>query len=57
MKIAKVNRDEIRKNSLTVPMKKEEKEAIQKMADDKGLTMSAFARMVLNDFVKKEEIK
>ena len=53
MKTPKANRDEIRENALTIPMSKEEKEAVKKAADDMGVTMSAFARIVLKDFMKK----
>ncbi len=53
MKMAKTNRDEIRENTLCVPMSKQEKESVQKAADDMGVSMSAFARMVLKDFMKK----
>lgn len=52
MKASKNNR-EVRENSLVVPMTKDEKESVQKAADDIGVTMSAFARMVLKDFMKK----
>ena len=53
MKTAKTNRDEIRQNTLCVPMSKEEKTMVQKAADDMGIPMSAFVRMVLKDFMKK----
>ena len=53
MKTPKANRGEVRENPLVVPMNKEEKEAVQKAADDMGVSMSAFARMVLKDFIKK----
>lgn len=53
MKVANSNRDEIRENTLTIPMSKEEKESVKKAADDMGVTMSAFARIVLKDFMKK----
>ena len=53
MKTAKSNRDEVRENSLVVPMNKEEKQAVQDAADDMGVSMSAFARIVLKDFMKK----
>jgi hypothetical protein len=32
---------------------KDEKLAVQKAADDMGVSMSAFARMVIKDFMKK----
>lgn len=52
MKTPNVNRDEVRENSLTVPMSKEEKEQIRKAADDMGFSMSTFVRMVLKNFIK-----
>lgn len=54
MKTPKKNRDEVRENSLTIPMSREEKESVKKAADNMGVTMSAFARIVLKDFMKKE---
>ena len=33
---------------------KEEKERVRKGADNMGVTMSAFARIALKDFMKKE---
>jgi antitoxin component of RelBE/YafQ-DinJ toxin-antitoxin module len=54
VKTPKINREEVRENSLTVPMRKEEKEEIQKAADKMGLSMSAFARMAFKDFMRKE---
>ena len=54
MKIAKSNRDEIRENSLTVPMNDDEKKAIKRAADEMGVTMSAFARIAMKEFIKKE---
>ena len=54
MKTAKSNRDEIRENSLTVPMNEDEKKSIKRAADEMGVTMSAFARIALREFIKKE---
>lgn len=53
MKTAKTNRDEIRQNTLSVPMSREEKMMVKKAADDMGVPMSAFVRIVLKDFLKK----
>lgn len=53
MKNAKSNRDEVRENTLVIPMNKEEKQAVQNAANDMGIPMSAFARIVLKDFLKK----
>ena len=49
MKTAKSNRDEIRKNTLSIPMTKIEKEAVRETAEKYGLTMTSWARMVLKD--------
>ena len=51
----KPNRDEVRENSLTIPMSKLEKERVQKKANEMGISMSALGRVVLSDFFKKEE--
>lgn len=53
MKTSKSNRDEVRANSLVIPMTKEEKEAVKKSAENMGITMSAFVRLILKDFMKK----
>ena len=53
VKTAKTNRDEIRQNTLSVPMSMEEKMMVQKAADDMGVPMSAFVRIVIKDFMKK----
>ncbi len=42
-----------RNESLLVKMSEKEKKEVQKAADDMGVTMSAFARIVLKDFMKK----
>lgn len=55
MKMPKANREEIRGNCLTIPMSRDEKEAVKKAADDMGVTMSAFARIVFKDFMKKDK--
>lgn len=54
MKTAKSNRDEVRENSFTVLTTKAEKEAIQRMADKSGLSMSAWVRMVLNEKINRK---
>lgn len=54
MKIAKSNRDEVRENSLTVPMNEDEKKSIKRAADEMGVTMSAFARIAMKAFIQKE---
>lgn len=53
MKTARTNRNEIRANSLTIPMTAEEKKRIEAAAAKKGLSMSAFARLVFSEFLEK----
>lgn len=55
MKIKRINREEIRENTLTIPMSKEEKQSVQRAADDMGISMSAIARIAIKDFLKKGE--
>jgi hypothetical protein len=54
MKTRKSNRDEVRENSLTIPMTKAEKEAIREASAQIGLTMTAWARMALNEKINKK---
>ena len=49
MKTAKTNREEVRANTITVPMTKMEKEAVVREANKTGVSMSAWVRMVLNN--------
>ena len=53
----RANRDEVRANTLTIPMNKQEKERVQKKANEMGISMSALGRIVLNDFFKTDEFK
>jgi hypothetical protein len=54
MKTRKSNRDEVRENTLAIPMTKAEKEAIRQASAQSGLTMTAWARMVLNQKVNQK---
>jgi hypothetical protein len=55
MKTPKANRDEVRANSLTIPMSKEEKEAVRRAADIFGVaSMSSFARIAIKEYIRKE---
>ena len=54
MKTPKVNRDEVRAENLSIPMTKAEKEAVQNAADGCGLTMTAWARMVLAEKINQK---
>ncbi len=54
MKTPKVNRDEVRVENLSIPMTKSEKEAVQSAADSCGLTMTAWARMVLAEKIHQK---
>lgn len=53
MKTPKANRDEVRENSVTIPMTAEEKERIRAYAEKKGLSMSAFVRMIVNEIFER----
>lgn len=53
MKQKKKNREEVRENALNVPMTLLEKLSVQKAADSIGVSMSAFVRMALNDYMKR----
>lgn len=55
MKTKKTNRDEVRENTLAVPMTEYEKNRIREASNSMGVSMSAFARIVLADFFKKQE--
>lgn len=54
MKTAKINRDEVRENTICIPVTKEEKESVQNTASKIGLTMSAWVRMVLNEKINQK---
>ena len=41
--------------SITVPMSKEEKNKVRDKANEMGVTMSSFIRIVLKDFLKEQE--
>lgn len=54
MKIAKSNRDEIRGNTLAILLTDAQKEAVEKKANKAGLSMSAWARMVLAEKINQK---
>ena len=54
MKTPKANRDEVRENTFTVTVTRAEKEAIQKMANKSGLSMSAWVRMVIAEKINQK---
>ena len=54
MKTPITNRDEIRDETLTVPMSKKEKDRVKQKAQDMGITSSSLVRIVLSDFFKKQ---
>ena len=55
MKTPIANRDEIRDETLTVPMSKNEKARVKQKAKEFGITSSSLGRIALNDFFKKQE--
>lgn len=48
MNTKKANRDEVRDNSVVVPLSQIEKDKVKKRAQEIGVTMAAFVRMILN---------
>lgn len=53
MKTARSDRDLVKEDTITFMTTATEKKEIQRVADEKGITMSALCRMVLKDFMKK----
>lgn len=54
MKTKKSNRDEVRENTLCILLSAPEKEKVEKEANKKGLSMSAWARMVLAEKINQK---
>lgn len=54
MKIKKTNRDEVRENSLCVLLSADEKSAVENEAYKSGLSMSAWARMVIAEKINQK---
>jgi predicted HicB family RNase H-like nuclease len=54
MKTPRANREEVRENTFTVTATKAEKEAIQKEANQMGLSLSAWVRMVLSEKINQK---
>jgi hypothetical protein len=54
MKTAKSNREEVRANNLSIPMTKEEKDAVRSASAKCGLTMTSWARMVLAEKINQK---
>ena len=54
MKKAKSNRDEVRENTLCVLLSATEKEAVEREANKMGLSMSAWARMILAEKINQK---
>jgi antitoxin component of RelBE/YafQ-DinJ toxin-antitoxin module len=57
MKMKRTNRDEVRENSLNVPMTIIEKDQVRKAADSMGVSMSTLVRIALNEYLKKAGAK
>lgn len=53
MKTRKDNRDDVREDSITFPTSPNEKREIQNAANQKGITMSAFVRMAVKEYIEK----
>ena len=56
MKTPKRNREEVRTNSITILTTAEEKANIEAAAEKMGVTKSTFIRIVVKDFIKKQEV-
>lgn len=56
MKTPKKNRELIKSNRFTIAISDAEKNRLEAIADDKGVSMSALTRQILRDFFKKEEL-
>lgn len=54
MKTSKSNRDEVRENAISIPMTKEEKEAVRNASSKIGLTMASWVRMVIAEKIKQK---
>ena len=54
MKMAKINREEVRENTLCILLSASEKEAVEREANKMGLSMSAWARMVLAEKINQK---
>ena len=54
MKTPKANRDEVKESTFTVTSTRSFKKAIQKKADESGLTLSAWVRMVLAEKINQD---
>jgi hypothetical protein len=54
MRTAKANRQEIRGNTLCILLTDAQKEAVENEANKAGLSMSAWARMVLAEKINKK---
>ena len=54
MKGYKSNREEVRYNTLTIPMSEKEKDSVRKVSESLGVSMSTFARMAIKAMLRKE---
>lgn len=54
MKTKKTNRNEVRENTLCILLTLPEKEAVEKEANKMGLSMSAWARMVIAEKINQK---
>lgn len=55
MKTPKANRDEVREETITFTYEKPKKEKLQKLADDMGISMSAYIRLAINEKMNRKE--
>jgi hypothetical protein len=54
MKMPKANREEVRGNTLAILLTDDQKKAVEREANKAGLSMSAWARMVLAEKINQK---
>lgn len=54
MKTPRTNRDEVKEETITFNYEKPKKEKLQKLADDMGISMSAYIRLAINEKINQK---
>ena len=55
MKTRKTNRDEVKEETITFSYEKLKKEKLQKLADEMGISMSAYIRLAISEKMSRGE--
>ena len=53
MKTPRANRDEVKEETITFSYEKPKKDKLQKVADEMGISMSAYIRLAINEKLNK----